>query len=277
MKFLYIFSILLVCYSESAFSDSIALPRSSANFSENKKIVCVNWLPNSTAQIYFNQNDLGLSEDEFSRQNYPESGVYEVSGRKLLWKFQLEEDNDCEPLDDGHHVVVRGPWASSKENLAYAFYKDGQLIKKYQIQEICNLDFSYSYSTSHFFWHSNYELDNLKKEISFDACFLKKHINVENGKMQSSISKNGLIQAFLVLLIPVSYLFIFIFLMSHLILPLLLYRFVKKRLLKREVAQGKKLKFVIKFGCYSLVFGYLMVIVFAIEPKAVEKILNLFL
>ncbi|MFA6238062.1 MAG: hypothetical protein WC635_12085 [Bacteriovorax sp.] len=178
---------LFFCFSLKVFADSVLPPSSSVSFSENKKIACVNWLHEDKDPIGFYQETINLPKDEFSRKNYPESGVYELSNRKLLWVLKVEE-NDCQPLNDGHYAIVHGPWASDNEDLAYAFYKDGHLLKKYRIKDICNNYLAYGYSTSHFEWVSDFHFSNDTKKIDFTACFRKISIDVTTGEMEKEFN-----------------------------------------------------------------------------------------
>jgi hypothetical protein len=57
--------------------------------------------------------------------------------------------------DSGKYLVRFGPWAEDMKqhsDLAVAFYKDGQLIKQYRVNELVKDPKSLEYSVSHYSW-----------------------------------------------------------------------------------------------------------------------------
>lgn len=58
--------------------------------------------------------------------------------------------------NDGHHLIVLGPLASSLSDLAISFYQDGKEMKHYPIQELIRDESKLEHTASHFLWR----LDN---------------------------------------------------------------------------------------------------------------------
>ncbi len=60
--------------------------------------------------------------------------------------------------NDGHYLVRFGPWASDAQGLtdrAIAFYKDGTLLKSYQVKDLVHDSSSVDETISHYFWEAS--------------------------------------------------------------------------------------------------------------------------
>lgn len=54
--------------------------------------------------------------------------------------------------NDGHHLIVLGPLASSLSDIAISFYQDGKEMKHYPIQELIRDESKLEHTASHFLW-----------------------------------------------------------------------------------------------------------------------------
>ena len=67
---------------------------------------------------------------------YPVSGLYRNDGSlEPLWSVPWYSFSVA-VADDGEHLVRYGPWPSSTAELAVAFYRRGELIRAYRIDEL---------------------------------------------------------------------------------------------------------------------------------------------
>ncbi|BBM82839.1 hypothetical protein [Candidatus Uabimicrobium amorphum] len=138
---------LLFCFFVSVvFGDSPAEQYSYAKNSANDKYVFVMKAPDI---IQRNEN----------LAKYSLSGLYKNDGSATpLWMvnwyaFRVEAAND------GQHLIRMGPWASSQDELAVAFYKNGRVVKQYLIEDLVYDESSLRYTVSHFMWKDAYDYD----------------------------------------------------------------------------------------------------------------------
>lgn len=85
------------------------------------------------------------------RKVYPQSGLYLAGQTTPLWTIDWYAFTVF-PATDGDHLVRIGPWASSTEQLALAFYAKGTEIKRYLIQDLVKDPSLLKHTVSHFFW-----------------------------------------------------------------------------------------------------------------------------
>ncbi|MDD4930240.1 MAG: hypothetical protein PHP85_13320 [Gallionella sp.] len=104
-------------------------------------------------------DDVGVIDaDEEIRKSYKNSGLY-LAGQTLpLWTISWYSFT-VYPSADGDHLVRIGPWASSAEQLALAFYSGGVEIKKYLIRDLVKDQSRLHHTVSHFFWMSEHRYD----------------------------------------------------------------------------------------------------------------------
>ncbi|MEA9356253.1 hypothetical protein SHI21_08570 [Bacteriovorax sp. PP10] len=182
LKFISLLSFLFII--DSTFADSVHRSQYIINFSEDGKLVYINWL-DYKKNIIVDSDYAGkykFSEDEFSLANYPQNGLYLVKDRKFLWR--LEDDSSGVPLNDQEHLVGGGPWASSVKDKAFSLYRNGKLIKTFKIEDFCSDQSSFVHTTSHFFWMKEYKLDNSKKQITFFTCKKDYSIDIPTGEVR---------------------------------------------------------------------------------------------
>lgn len=170
-----------------AFADVVASPKSSLSFSEDGKVVYVNWLYEKNP-INFDHKKYKFSESEFSLDNYPQSGLYITNGRKFLWRLEGKYKGyyvSAKPLNDQQHMVVFGPWASHIENEAFSLYRNGKLIREFRVKDFCTdkstFDYTGSYIGAHFEWMDDFELDDSKKVITFVSCRKYFTVDIKSG------------------------------------------------------------------------------------------------
>lgn len=234
-----------------AFARKIFPPKSDAEFSENKKIVCVKWVEESDTNLFKWSDDQGL-KDEYSRLNYPENGIYRIEGRKLLWKVKINPNEDCEPLNDGQYVVIRNSRVMSKEDLAFAIYKDGRLISRYKIEDLCDSEIFSSFMYSLLSWYKDYNLDNDKHQITLKACSVNKVIDIKTGE----ISSRPYVDREIVFFILKGLFFI-----GYLFLPFLLYRLLHNKISKEWDAKSRYMKLLTEACIVLFVILYIFLFI----------------
>lgn len=254
MKF-FIFIALNLLLSSSSFATSIWNKAPRAEISENKKIVCVNRTYAGSMPLEFDPQ-YKLPLDEFSQKNYPESGVYELSTRKLLWRFNFESMSYCEPLDDGHYIIIRGSMGFSTDANAFAIYRDGKLVKKYSINDICD-DRSFTRKMNRLVqWGQDYRTDNSMKTFSFYSCYRQKTVDLMTGAMTSSFILKGLKDYIINKIFEkMLYFFIFYFWFSHFMIPFFAFRYLK--IINQNLYRNKYFKLFLKSCAITLCIGYL--------------------
>ena len=86
------------------------------------------------------------------------SGLYRTGSDDPLWTVNWYAPA-VELSRDGRYLVRRGPWASSFDDLAIAFYDRGRLLNAYAIHELVPDRDSVQRSVSHFTWLRKLEVD----------------------------------------------------------------------------------------------------------------------
>lgn len=183
----------LLIFSNMAFADQVAPPSSNVAISDNQNYAYVYRMKNDSSALFFSRETYpDISKNEFNVQDYPRSGFYEIKSKKLLWeidhgKYKVDNgDFSSVVLDDGEHLIVIGPWASSDLQTAFSFYSNGKLLKYYLIRDICDDPNFYDRSMSHFMWKSGYELDRKNKKIRFISCGKENEIDITTGAILKS-------------------------------------------------------------------------------------------
>jgi len=134
---------LALSFTLSAMADTPAPPRDYMKVTENEKYVFVMLAPPTK----------WISEDPELRNTYRESGLYRNDGSsEPLWAV-FWYSFSVYPSSDGKHVVRMGPWATSVDDLALAFYEKGKELKQYLIKDLIKDEMKLKRTVSHFFWH----------------------------------------------------------------------------------------------------------------------------
>lgn len=191
-------TLVLLIFSNVALADKQSPPTSDVAISDNHKYAYVYRLNNDKSKLYFDSKaHPKISKNEFSFETYPKSGLYEIESKKLLWSidhsFYKSDYNRFQSvvLDDGQHVIVEGPWASSIDQTAFSFYENGRLLKHYRIEDICNNPGFFERTMSHFTWRDEYSLDKKNKKLDFISCGKKNVIDITTGKITKSEIEPG--------------------------------------------------------------------------------------
>lgn len=125
-----------------ALADTPAPPRDYAKETEDGQYVFVMLAP----------PDRRVSKDPEIRKTYKESGLYRNDGSVTpLWTVYWYSFT-VYPSSDSQHIVRMGPWASSVDQLALAFYKNGREMKIYLIRDLVKDQSKLKHTVSHFFW-----------------------------------------------------------------------------------------------------------------------------
>lgn len=105
-------------------------------------------------------DDVGVIDpDRGVRKTYKLSGLYPADQAVPLWTVSWYAFTVF-PASDGDHLVRLGPWASSTEQLAVAFYSKGVELKRYLIRDLVKDPTRLRNSVSHFFWMANDHFDD---------------------------------------------------------------------------------------------------------------------
>lgn len=155
------------------YADSPASPSTYKVISSNEKYVFVMIAPLTLEQEVKHWIESKQKETFEIRSMYPKSGMYINDGSKEpLWTVDWFSD-DVEIANDGLYLVRPGPWARVLEDDAITFYKNGQLIKNYKINQLISKKRKLEYTVSHFFW---------EKQSLFDREKMKYYIETLDGK-----------------------------------------------------------------------------------------------
>ena len=117
----------------------------------------------------------GAVKDEAIRRQYAQSGLYSTDDSTIpIWTvdwyaFQVVLSSD------GQYLIRRGPWPfhANYDELAIAFYKNGQEIRRYAVKDLVADPESLPRSISHYMW---------EKVASFDATSNVLHLETHNGE-----------------------------------------------------------------------------------------------
>lgn len=105
-------------------------------------------------------DDVGvIDSDKEIRKRYRQSGLYRTHPLTPLWSVSWYAFKVF-PASDGEHLIRMGPWASSPDQLALAFYANGREIKQYLIRDLVKDPSRLRYTVSHFFWLAEASYDD---------------------------------------------------------------------------------------------------------------------
>lgn len=122
-------------------------------------------------------------KDDKLRKRYRRSGLYRKGApQRALWTidwyaFQVY------PASDGHHLVRMGPWASSPEDLAVAFYRDGRLLHQFKINQLVKDPISLPHSVSHFQWAKSIVFNDAKRQLRVTTLAGEKYLFDGEGRL----------------------------------------------------------------------------------------------
>jgi HEAT repeats len=115
-------------------------------------------------------------QDPELRKKYPRSGLYlKENPLEPLWTVDWYA-HDVYVSSDGHHLVRMGPWPSSSDELAVAFYEDGKLFRQYRIDQLVADPLSLPHSVSHFEWKRDVSFDDAKGQLRITTHLDEKYV-----------------------------------------------------------------------------------------------------
>jgi hypothetical protein len=94
-----------------------------------------------------------------SGELYPSSGLYpDNDSTTPIWSIDWYARSVI-LSSDGRYLIRRGPWASTPDNLAIAFYDRGKLLQAYSVSDLVRNPSGLPHSVSHFKWQKEGYLD----------------------------------------------------------------------------------------------------------------------
>ncbi|OPY01258.1 MAG: hypothetical protein A4E60_01800 [Syntrophorhabdus sp. PtaB.Bin047] len=164
---------LALCVPASA--DTPAPPRDYAKETEDGQYIFIMLAP----------PERWVSKDAELRKTYKTSGLYRNDGSTTpLWTVYWYSFS-VYPSSDGRHIVRMGPWASSVDQLALAFYEDGKELKSYRIRDLVKNQLKLKHTVSHFFWQKELKFNDKENTILIkthdDQTYL---FSVKTGEIQ---------------------------------------------------------------------------------------------
>lgn len=155
----------LLVLSSSGFADSPGLPYSYKKILADGKLVFVMLSPSIIKEPGF--------------ENYPNSGLYYNDGsNNSIWAVDwYSGESGVFFSSDGGCLARFGPWPGLNNKgqpdlnqLAVAFYKEGQLMKQYQIGDLIVRPEILQRSVSHFTWTKRVSFDKLSNQLSITTA-----------------------------------------------------------------------------------------------------------
>ncbi len=157
LKFILVFQViaLALSFGAPALADTPAPPRDYTEVTENGEYIFVMLAP----------PEKWIQKNPELRKTYKESGLYKNDGSTTpLWTVYWYSFS-VYPSSDGKHVVRMGPWATSVDNLALAFYENGKPLKQYLIKDLVKNQLKLRHTVSHFFWKSELRFNDKEETI----------------------------------------------------------------------------------------------------------------
>lgn len=153
-------------------------PHSFVSFSPQNNFVFVFWVKNHDIRIEFPKAfHSELRADEFLHSRYPETGLYEVKTRKLLWKYSSNSILlNALPSTDGQYVLTTKNYAHG-EKLKFELLKNGIVKKEFSFNPDCII-FLDSASFKDFV--SKIYFDTDKNEYTIDVCGKTSKLNLKS-------------------------------------------------------------------------------------------------
>jgi hypothetical protein len=165
---LFVFVMAILALPKLAFADEPNLVRDFSQASPNGEYLFV-LLANETRDSY---NEAGsVLVDENLRQTYAQSGLYRNDGSNTpLWTVDWNA-NEVVVASDGRHLVRWGPFPASGQfdEIALEFYRDGQLLKSYQVKDLVKDPNKLPQTVSHYLWLKTSSYDDATGQLSLET------------------------------------------------------------------------------------------------------------
>jgi len=121
-----------------------------------------------------------LAPDEFHaieglRAKWSRAGLYKIDDPDTpLWTIDWYAHSVI-PFSDGIRLVRWGPWAETTDDLAVAFYANGEELNHYHIRELIEDESTLEHSVSHFTWNTDWSLDDDSGVLTIDTTDGQRH------------------------------------------------------------------------------------------------------
>lgn len=181
--------VVVLLFAAVATADSVMDPYSYTRPSPDGQYLFVMIAPGTIDQDAGRFIEPRATEIRQIRERYTVSGMYRNDGSTPpLWTVDWFEFG-VEPLSDGIHIVVPGPWASSTEDAACTFYANGQLVQRYEVGDLVALPWLMQHTASHFFWRDDTSLDDAAKTYSITTKHGERYtFDIVTGRIIRSFS-----------------------------------------------------------------------------------------
>lgn len=136
----------------------------------------------------------GAEQDDKIRSQYTQSGLYKNDGStQPLWTvewyaFQVNISSD------GEHLVKWGPWAwrDNYHELALLFYRNGQEIKRYHVDNLVADPTSLPHSVSHYMWAQDSSFDDEQGTLFLSTHTGEKYLfDIKSGEILEETSSKS--------------------------------------------------------------------------------------
>lgn len=177
----------LVAYSVHA--DSPAAPYSYTVPTPDGKYVFVAIVSLESEKYLLSEDSPMATEVREIHSKYTQSGLY-LNGASTspIWTVDWYAYS-VEPLSDGVHLVRHGPWATSSDSEAVAFFANGELIRSYTVGDLVAIPSLMPHSVSHFFWRLEERLDDSATTYTISTLHREQYtFDVTTGEIIDSFS-----------------------------------------------------------------------------------------
>lgn len=128
----------------------------------------------------------GAEQDPKIRSQYTQSGLYLNDGStEPLWTVDWYAF-EVSLSSDGEHLVKWGPWAFSNNysELALAFYRNGQEISRYRVNDLVADPSSLPHTVSHYTWVRYSSFDDEQGTLSVTTLTNEKYLfDIKSGEI----------------------------------------------------------------------------------------------
>jgi hypothetical protein len=179
----------LMFANQLALADSVKLPYSYVKPTPDGKHLFVMISPRSPEDDASAWIESTGQEIRRIRNAFKQSGLYLNDGSATpIWTVNWYA-YDVAPLSDGVHLVRPGPWASSSDSEAVAFFANGKLVRSYTVGDLVAVPALMPHSVSHFTWRSEEHLNDQYKTYTIKTKHGERYtIDVTTGQILSTFS-----------------------------------------------------------------------------------------
>lgn len=128
----------------------------------------------------------GIWEVPEIRATYSQSGLYSASDPAQML-YSVDWNSSYVTLsNNGEYLVRWGPWASKHNyrEIAFEFYRNGQLFKSYKVEDLTNRFDQLSYSISHYLWLEKQKFNPKTNQLTIDLISGEHYVfDITTGEM----------------------------------------------------------------------------------------------